>query len=281
MRERFDAPLFTSRLQDALGRFHRFRVQSLCMKAPFVSETFDMDSDLSQNATRTGDKTVVLCASAEEAVAVRPKRKTFILFRPFTACQRFIRFLYDWVLSWAHSRFGTIALAVLAFTESSFFPIPPDVLQLALSVERPKRSFYYAAVSAISSVCGAALGWYIGYALWEAVGPVFVPAIISEANMARVAAFFSKWGFSALFIAAFTPIPFKAFTISSGIGGMALPLVLFASLIGRSARFFLMATLVFCLGPRVGKWIDKYFGWLTIALLVLFFGGIYGIKFFI
>ncbi len=213
------------------------------------------------------------------ATAIPSERKPFVLLRPFLACRRFLRFLYDWVLSWAHSRFGTIALAVLSFAESSFFPIPPDVLQLALSVERPKRSFFYAGVSAIASVCGAALGWYIGYALWEAVGPVFVPAIISQANMDKVGAFFDEWGFAALFVAAFTPIPFKAFTISAGVAGMSLPIVLLSSLVGRSARFFLMGSLVYFLGARVSRWIDKYFGWLTIALLVLLFGGFYCVKY--
>ncbi len=217
--------------------------------------------------------------SVPEEKASAGSRKTFVLLRPFKACQRVVRSLYDWVLSWAHSRFGAVALAALSFAESSFFPIPPDVLQLALSVERPKRSFFYATVSALASVCGAALGWYIGFALWDVLGSYFVPAIISQTNMDKVVEFFDKWGVYALFIAAFTPIPFKAFTISSGIAGMSLPLVLLTSLVGRSARFFLMGSLVFFLGPRVSRWIDKYFGWLTIALLVLLFGGFYCIKY--
>lgn len=204
-----------------------------------------------------------------------------ILCAPFTSCARFIRFLYDWVLSWAHSKFGTIALAAVSFMESSFFPIPPDVLQLALSVERPRRSFYYAFVSAIASVLGAALGWYIGYALWGSLEHVFVPAIISESVMEQVNKFFDEWGMIALFVAAFTPIPFKAFTISSGIGGMSLPLVLLSSLVGRSLRFFLMASLIFFLGPRVKTWIDKYFGLLTFALLVLLVGGFACLKFLV
>lgn len=245
--------------------------------SPFIG---DVGMKVEDEATLSADASIAMASGSEGTDACgKAARKTFVLLRPFKACQRFIRFLYDWVLSWAHSRFGTVALALLSFSESSFFPIPPDVLQLALSVERPKRSFYYAAVSSVASVCGAALGWYIGYALWEVVGPVFVPAIISQANMDKVANFFSEWGFSALFVAAFTPIPFKAFTITSGIGGASLPMVLFASLIGRSARFFLMGSLVFALGPRVGRWIDKYFGWLTIALLVLLIVGFYCIKY--
>lgn len=207
------------------------------------------------------------------------EKKSCRLLYPFVQGQRFIRFLYDWVLSWAHSKFGTLVLAVISFMESSFFPIPPDVLQIALSIERPKRSFYYAAVSAIASVGGAALGWYIGYALWGALGHYFVPAIISQSNMDKVGDFFEQYGVLALFAAAFTPIPFKAFTITSGIAGMALPSMLFASLIGRSARFFLMGALLFIFGPSIKTWIDKYFGILTVAFLVLLIGGFYCIKF--
>ena len=208
-----------------------------------------------------------------------PRRSTPLILAPFIAARRFIRFLYDWVLSWAHSRFGVAALASLSFAESSFFPIPPDVLQIALSIERPKRSYYYAAVSALASVCGAALGWYIGFALWDALHGVFVPTIISEANMTRVEGFFERWGFWALFAAAFTPIPFKAFTITSGMAGMSLPVMLGASLVGRSARFFLSATLIFIFGASIKTWIDKYFGLLTLAFLVLLIGGFYCFKY--
>ncbi|MDO5565639.1 MAG: YqaA family protein [Planctomycetia bacterium] len=195
------------------------------------------------------------------------------------ALRNWMRKLYDWVLSWAHHRFGTAALVILSFAESSFFPIPPDVLQIALSIERPKRSFYYAFVSAVASVLGAVLGWYIGYALWEAVGPYFVPHIISQANMDKVHQFFDDWGFLALFAAALTPIPFKAFTITSGIAGMSLPIMMLASFIGRSFRFFMVAALIYAFGPQIKNWIDKYFGILTFSFLVLLILGFYCIKY--
>lgn len=231
-------------------------------------------SDVSENGSceKKGRETTVSSEKSRFSVA-------YCALYPFLATRRFIRFLYDWVLSWAHSKYGTCGLAILSFAESSFFPIPPDVLQIALSIERPKRSFFYASVSAVASVCGAALGWYIGFALWEAVGSVFVPAIISEDNMAKVREFFDAWGFGALFAAAFTPIPFKAFTITSGIAGMSLTTMLLASLVGRSARFFLMATLMFVFGASIKTWIDKYFGLLTFAFLLLLVGGFYCVKF--
>lgn len=190
-----------------------------------------------------------------------------------------LRWLYEWVLSWAHNRFGTAALAVLSFSESSFFPIPPDVLQIALSMERPKRSFYYAAVSTVASVVGAMLGWYIGFALWNGLEPVFVPHIISQENIDKVHLAFAQYGFWALFAAAFTPIPFKVFTITAGMMKMNIPVFLVASLIGRSARFFLVAALLYIFGPTVKVWIDRWFGLLTFVFLALIAAGVYAMKF--
>ncbi|MDO5553765.1 MAG: YqaA family protein [Planctomycetia bacterium] len=190
-----------------------------------------------------------------------------------------LRRLYDWVLSWAHSRYGTAALAGLSFMESSFFPVPPDVLQIALSIERPNRSFYYAFVSVVASVAGALLGWFIGFALWDMVGPWFVPHIISQANMDKVDVFFQEWGFWALFAAALTPIPFKAFTITAGIAQMSIPIFLIASFIGRSTRFFAVALLIYLFGPKIKSWIDRYFGPLSILFLILLFLGVYCIKY--
>ncbi len=217
-----------------------------------------------------------------------PQKKSFLqwikwLFFPiiFFLCiaKNSLQWLYNWVLSWAHSRFGTVALAGISFAESSFFPIPPDVLQIALSMERPKRSFYYALVSSLASVAGAVLGWYIGLALWDVLGPYFVPSLISEENMGKVSAFFDEWGFLALFAAAFTPLPFKAFTITSGLVNMPLLVVICASLIGRSSRFFIVGTLFFFFGPTIKQWIDKYFGLLTFIFLALLILGFYSLKF--
>lgn len=192
---------------------------------------------------------------------------------------RGLRRLYEWVLSWAHSPFGSAALAVLSFSESSFFPIPPDALQIALSMERPKRSYRYALISAAASVLGAVLGWVIGCLLWQWVGPWFVPHIISQENMDKVHAFFEEWGFWALFAAAFTPLPFKAFTITAGMMKMNMPIFLAACFVGRSLRFFIVATLFYFFGPTVKGFIDKYFGVLTFVFLVLVIAGFYSIKF--
>ena len=198
-----------------------------------------------------------------------------VLFSPVRGMRR----LYDWVLSWSYSPFGPSILALVSFAESSFFPIPPDPLQIALSIERPRRSFRYALISAAASVLGALLGWVIGHALWGWLGPYFVPNIISEANMLKVRSFFDTWGFWALFAAAFTPLPFKAFTITGGMMAMPIPAFTVACFIGRSLRFFAVATLLFFFGPKVKGFIDRYFGILSGVFLVMLVGGFYLIKY--
>jgi len=192
-----------------------------------------------------------------------------------------VRRLYDWVLHWAETPYGTPALFVLSFSESSFFPIPPDVLQIALSVSKPKRAFYYAAVSVVASVLGAILGWYIGYALWAGLQDFFfnwVPGVNAK-TFAVVQAKYDEWGFLAILVAAFTPIPYKVFTIAAGVFNIGLPVLLLASVLGRSARFFAVAICIYFFGPRVKEFIEKYFEWISILFAVLLVGGFVLIKY--
>jgi membrane protein YqaA with SNARE-associated domain len=193
-----------------------------------------------------------------------------------------VRSLYLWVLHWADSPYGTPALFVLSFAESSFFPIPPDVLQIALSVSKPKRSFYYAAVSVTASVLGAVFGWYIGYALWATVGD-FVMAHLgwmgfTPENFEHVRGLYGRYGFMAIAVAAFTPLPYKVFTISAGVFGIGLPVLLVASVLGRSARFFAVAACIYLFGPGVKELIEKYFELATAVFVVLLVGGFVLIK---
>jgi len=203
-----------------------------------------------------------------------------------------LRRLYDWTLSWAETRYAVPALGILAFMEASFFPIPPDVLLMAMSLAKPKRSFLYATVCTIGSVLGAILGFYIGVSLWRSFGifdgcPQFdggawlfsyVPSFTC-ANFAKVQGLYQDNAWMALFTAAFTPIPFKVFTIAAGVFRVALPVLLAASAVGRGLRFFGVAGLIFALGPRVRVFIERYFEWLTLAFTALLIGGFVLIKF--
>ena len=192
-----------------------------------------------------------------------------------------IKRMYLWVLHWAETPYGTPALFGISFAESSFFPIPPDVLQIPLSLSKPKRSFYYATVSMIASVLGAILGWYIGYGLWAALGPFFMNYVpgVTQDNFDAVERLYNAYGFMAITVAAFTPLPYKVFTIAAGIFHVSLPVLIVASILGRSARFFTVATCIFFFGPTVKHYIDKYFEWATILFTVLLIGGFLLIKF--
>jgi membrane protein YqaA with SNARE-associated domain len=178
--------------------------------------------------------------------------------------------LYLWVLGWADTPYGVPALFVLSFMESSFFPIPPDVLQIALSTSKPKRSFFYAAVSTVASVLGGVFGWWLGLTFWaQAQGFFFeyVPGFTPE-NFESVRVQYDENAFLAIFTAAFTPIPYKIFTLASGALGVSLGVLVVASIFGRGGRFFIVATAIYFFGPTVRGWLDKYLNLITIGLLV-------------
>jgi len=192
-----------------------------------------------------------------------------------------LRKLYDWVLSWAHKKYSSLALFILAFSESSFFPIPPDVLQIALSVSKPKKSFFYALVSSIGSVLGGIFGYFIGYFLFDSIGKVIIDALGYQAQFNAVGELYTSYAFLAILTAAFTPIPYKVFTIAAGFWQVGLLPLITASIIGRSARFFLVATLFYFFGPKIKEFIDKYFNLLTIIFIMLLIGGFVAIKYLI
>lgn len=183
------------------------------------------------------------------------------------------RRMYEWVLSFAHSRYSGGALFVLAFAESSFFPVPPDVLQVALTLERRARAFYYAAISAAGSVLGGLAGYAIGWGAWAAVDDLFFRYIISPEAFAKVEGLYQEYDFWAVFIAAFTPIPYKVFTIAGGVFHISLPMFVLGSLVGRSARFFLVALLLYAFGPPMKRFVERYFDLLSIVFVVVLVGG--------
>ncbi len=191
-----------------------------------------------------------------------------------------VRRMYDWVLSWADSRYGVVALAILAFAESSFFPIPPDVLLIGLAVGAPRRSFRFALVCSAASVAGGVLGYGIGHFVWMqtqdfffSVVPGFTPAVFE-----RVQTLFSRYDFWIVFAAGFTPIPYKVFTISAGVFSISFPMFMVASLVGRSARFFLVSGLIYLFGPAIRRFIDRYFNLLAVLFFILLAGGFALVK---
>lgn len=187
--------------------------------------------------------------------------------------------LYDWVLTWANTRWAVPALFVLAFAESSFFPVPPDVLLIALAMSIPRRALYYALICSIGSVLGGALGYLIGYYFMEAIGFKIIEIYGFSSQWEYVGELYNEYAAWAVGVAGFTPIPYKVFTIAGGAFQINFPVFLIASAISRSARFFIVAGLIYLFGPPIRKFIDKYFNILAILFVILLVGGFVIIKF--
>ena len=192
---------------------------------------------------------------------------------------RGLRRLYDWTLHWADTRYGTPALAILAFTESSFFPVPPDLLLIALSGGRPKRAFFYAALATVFSVLGGLFGYYLGATLMNTVGERIVQFYHLESQFQWVVERYNQAAFVSIFTAGLTPIPYKIFTLAAGAARIALPVFVVASILGRGLRFFGVATLLFFFGPPVRSFIERYFDRLAIVFTVLLIGGFFAVKY--
>ncbi|MST94536.1 MAG: DedA family protein [Pedosphaera sp.] len=191
----------------------------------------------------------------------------------------FIRRLYNWTIGWADRPGGAWALFGIAFVESSFFSIPPDVLLLALCVGAPRKSFRFALICAAGSVLGGMFGYFIGYAAWHAVKGLFIPYVFSQALFDKVQVLYQGNAFLAVLTAAFTPIPYKVFTIAAGVFEVNFWTLVSASIVGRSARFFMVAGTIFFFGAQVKALIEKYFDWFAWALLALGIAGFIAIKY--
>jgi membrane protein YqaA with SNARE-associated domain len=193
----------------------------------------------------------------------------------------FLRKLYDWVLHWAETPYGPAALFLLALAESSFFPVPPDPLLIALCLGAIKKSWRFAFYTSTASIIGGILGYAIGSFLWESVDSFFFKYIpgFTEDIFQSVLYHYQKGGFWYVFLAGFTPIPYKIFTIASGVFKLNLPLFITASTISRSLRFFAVAALFKKFGPEIKSFIDKYFNLFAFIFFILLLGGFMIIKY--
>ena len=185
-----------------------------------------------------------------------------------------IESLTVWMVEWATSPYGLLALFAIAVAESSFFPIPPDGLLIALCLASPETAFLYALVCAVGSVLGGALGYLIGL---KGGRPLLKRWFKSE-KVRLVEDYYHRWDVWAVGVAGFTPIPYKVFTISAGVFDLNFSRFILTSIVSRSARFFLVALLFYFFGETLRDLFEKYFALLTVAFFVLLFLGFYFIR---
>jgi membrane protein YqaA with SNARE-associated domain len=192
------------------------------------------------------------------------------------------RRLYDWVIHFAHTPHGERALFLLSFAESSFFPVPPDVLLAPLALGAPKKWFRFATICSVASVLGGILGYVIGMFLWQQIGPWVYAHLgslgLTEANFELFKNWYDKYDFWIVFTCGFTPLPYKVCTISAGIAEINFFGFIIASVLSRSARFFMVAGLFGWKGEKMRPFIEKYFNWLSLLFTILLIGGFMAIK---
>tara|TARA_B100002052_G_scaffold272588_1_gene274360 strand:+ start:520 stop:1140 length:621 start_codon:yes stop_codon:yes gene_type:complete len=200
-----------------------------------------------------------------------------------------IRKIYDWVIDLSKKPNGSKSLALISFSEASFFPIPPDVLLIPLCLGNRNRSFRFAFICSIFSILGAILGYYIGKLLWWNIPGIqysdlallffdYVPGINNNGFL-KIKNLYDNWDFWIVFTAGFTPIPFKLITISAGTFNINFFMFVIASVISRSARFFIVASLISVFGEPIRNFIENYFNLLAVIFTILLIGGFILIKF--
>lgn len=180
--------------------------------------------------------------------------------------------LYEWTLRWAKHKFAPRYLALLSFTESVIFPIPPDVLLAPMVLAKPEKAWKFASITTIASILGGILGYVLGYMMFEPWIQPIITELGYQHRLDRVIEWFKEWGVWVVFIAGFSPVPYKLFTVSAGMLHMAFVPFLIASAIGRGLRFFLVAGLIKWGGApmeeKLRQWVDKI-GWALVVIIAI------------
>lgn len=180
--------------------------------------------------------------------------------------------LYDACLRWAKHKYASTYLAVLTFAESVFFPIPPDVMLAPMVLARPQKAWFLATLTSVASVIGGVAGYLLGVFLYEPVVLPFVAMMGYEDKLQTIINYFNDYGIWVVFLAGFTPIPYKLFTVSAGMLSMAFVPFVIASAIGRAGRFFLVAGILYWGGEKMEHKLRQYIdaiGWTVVALVIV------------
>ncbi len=190
-----------------------------------------------------------------------------------------VRGLYNWTISLAQSRHALWALALVAFLESSVFPIPPDILMIPMILAAPSRAFLIAGVALIASVVGGLLGYYIGYGLFESIGRPVLEFYGKDAYFEEFRTTYNDWGAWAVLIAGVTPFPYKVITILSGTTALNLPVFIAASIVARGIRFFIVAALLWKFGAPIRDFIERRLGLMFTLFMVILLGGFLAVRY--
>ena len=190
-----------------------------------------------------------------------------------------LRGLYDWTVSLAQTRWALLAMAVVSFVESSFFPIPPDVLLIPMIIAAPRRAFLVAGVCTVASVLGGAFGYWIGASVFDTVGVRILDFYNKAELFEEFSARFNEQGHWAVLFAGVTPFPYKVITITSGATGLPFAQFMFWSLIARGLRFFVVAALLWKFGEPIRDFIEKRLGLMFTVLVILLIGGFFAVRY--
>jgi membrane protein YqaA with SNARE-associated domain len=190
-----------------------------------------------------------------------------------------IRRLYDWMMEKAGDNRAPWALAFISFVESSFFPIPPDVMLIPMVLSRREKAWWYATIATVASVVGGMLGYAIGYFAYQAVGLPILEFYGREHALDSFIAFVHDYGVPAVIIKGMTPIPYKVVTIAAGVAHMDLLAFIGASIIARAMRFFLVAGLLYWFGQPIREFIERRLSLVTTVFVVLLVGGFVAIRY--
>ncbi len=196
-----------------------------------------------------------------------------------TGAENVLKSLYNWTMGLAESRYALWALGIVAFVESSVFPIPPDVLMIPMILARPSRAWLIAGVALVGSVLGGILGYGIGALLFDTVGLPVLEFYGKTGYFDEFAVRYNEYGAWAVLMAGVTPFPYKVITILSGSTGLSFPVFVVASIVARALRFFIVAALLKKFGSPIREFIEKRLGLMFILFVVILGGGFYLVKF--
>ena len=191
-----------------------------------------------------------------------------------------LRSLYNWTLRKAEHKYSSWVLSIVSFAESSFFPIPPDVLLIPMIIAKRTKAWTYAFICTLSSVFGGVVGYAIGFFLFNSIGVLIVEFYHLTNSFNTFENYYKEYGILIVLGAGFTPFPFKFITIASGVFSLNIFLFILTSLIARGLRFYLLASLLFIFGEKIKNLIDKYFNILAVLFFILLIGSFMLIKLF-